>query len=80
MNAIARQAVRDAVKEASVRSKAHRERWSVGRTMVDPEGTRHDSSEVAWQGLVDADAADLFVDVMVAALGRYGLRIEETAR
>jgi hypothetical protein len=63
------QALRDAVKEASVKAKAHRERWAVGRTQLQP-GV--DVPELAWQGLVDADAADVFVETLLLALRRSG--------
>jgi hypothetical protein len=63
------QAVRDAVKEASAKAKAHRERWAVGRTHATPSG---DTALVGWQGLVEGDAADVFVETFLLALRRSG--------
>jgi hypothetical protein len=71
LTAYEREAVRAAVKEASARAKAHRERWAVGRTQVsgqDANGT----PLVAWQGLVEGDAADVFVETLALALRRSG--------
>lgn len=63
------QAIRDAVKEASVKAKAHRERWAVGRTQLGPND---DKPLVAWQSLVEGDAADVFVETFTLALRRSG--------
>lgn len=67
MNAWERQAIRDAVKEASERSKTARERRSIGKAFVagDPE------AEDMHRRIVD-DTADLFVDVLTQALRRAG--------
>lgn len=72
LSAVEREIVRDAVKEASAKAKAHRERWAVGRTHLTPDGVLHGSMEVSWQGLVEGDAADVFVETFVLALRRSG--------
>lgn len=64
-----REIVRDAVKEASAKAKSHRERWAVGRTQLGPND---DVPLVSWQALVEADAADVFVETLVLALRRSG--------
>ena len=76
LTAYEREAVRAAVKEASAKAKAHRERWAVGRGILEHPGTseeqKHFANAIGWQGLVEADAADVFVETLVLALRRSG--------
>lgn len=75
--ALERQIIRDAVKEASSRSKAHRERrtlpsssWgNAAQRALDDQADREHALKV------EADAADIFIDVLTAALRRAGARI-----
>jgi len=74
MNAYEKQAVRDAVKEASERSKRWREsrtlpkeRWGTPAQLAHVDDTDRLSAE-----RVERDAADIFVNVLVDALRRRG--------
>lgn len=73
VNAFERQAVRDAVKEASERAKHYRtarsipkERWGNAEQLAYSDPDRDLAVKV------ERDAADIFVDVLTAALRRSG--------
>lgn len=65
-----RQAIRDAVKEASERAKTYRRTWSLDRSELPQFEASFDDVEHARR--VEGDSSDVFVDVLEDALRRRG--------
>lgn len=70
MNAWERDVVREAVREATIRSRRMMERRTIPPEALEafPDG----SPEKEWALLVKRDTADVFVDYLLAALRRDG--------